>query len=386
MSDDVACVIPDKLGGSLEIVRSLIAHRPPDAPPTHLVLTHNRLDADSRATDSESSLAAIRVEYELPRETLFAVLARLRHALPPGGGALVSNDWIELAMEHAHPSGRPVVQVLHGDHPYYYDLAVRHEAVIDGFVAYATAIHAGLLARLPHRRADIHYLPYGVTLPGARRRPHAGPLRLIYAGRLDQSQKGVFDLPDIDRELARREIAVTWTVIGGGPQAQALRARWDHARPVAWTGALSHAATLEALPCGDVFVLPTRSEGFPVALVEAMGAGLVPVVSDIVSGIPEVVDARCGFRLPVGDVRAFAEAIAVLAADRGRLEEMSAAARARVAARFDPSARARAYYDLFAAIRPRPRRPSAVPYGSRLDRPWIPNAVVRAVRGWRARP
>ena len=52
----------------------------------------------------------------------------------------------------------------------------------------------------------------------------------------------------------------------------------------------------------DVFVLPTRFEGFPVSLLEAMSAGLEPVVSDLPSGIPEVVSTEprpvCGDSIP----------------------------------------------------------------------------------------
>ena len=90
----------------------------------------------------------------------------------------------------------------------------------------------------------------------------------------------------------------------------------------------------------DIFVLPTRVEGFPVALVEAMGAGVVPVVSNIESGVPEVIaSARTGERPPVGDIRAFAAAIAALDRDRPRLAAMGAAARQSIVERFGSNVR-----------------------------------------------
>ena len=61
-------------------------------------------------------------------------------------------------------------------------------------------------------------------------------------------------------------------------------------------------------------------------------AAVAPVVSDIESGVPEIVETGVnGERPPIGDVRAFAGAIARLDRDRGRLEAMSAAARQAVA-------------------------------------------------------
>jgi hypothetical protein len=116
----------------------------------------------------------------------------------------------------------------------------------------------------------------------------------------------------------------------------------------------------------------------------------VPVVSDIPSGVPELVTPDVtGFRPPVGDVAAFADAIVALAQDPARLDRLSRAAHAHVARQFDPVARARDYQRVFDQWPERTRRVSTppLPYGSRLDHPWIPNAVVRtvrtAVRRWR---
>src|SRR5262249_35613362 len=134
----------------------------------------------------------------------------------------------------------------------------------------------------------------------------------------------------------------------------------------------------------DVFILPTRSEGFPVALVEAMSAGLVPIVSDIESGVPEVVDGTTtGLTPPVADVPAFAAALEALVGDRSRVEAMSAAARAQVVTRFEIGARVQAYQDLYARWRELYRPVAGIEhltYGSRLDQPWIPNTLVRTIR------
>jgi glycosyltransferase involved in cell wall biosynthesis len=130
--------------------------------------------------------------------------------------------------------------------------------------------------------------------------------------------------------------------------------------------------------------MPSRGEGLPVALLEAGAAGVVPVASDLASGIPEIVrHGETGYLAPVGDCRAFAAAIQALATDRQRLDAMSAAVRSLVARDWDIRARARAYESLFERWaelrRPRARRRERL-YGSRLDRPWIPNPLVRTVR------
>jgi glycosyltransferase involved in cell wall biosynthesis len=379
----VVYVVPDKMGGMMNIIANLLAHRRRDAFAHHAVLTHNHLHTDTRFGQPLAADSQALVEYTLPTENLHAVMRRLARAIPAGGGVYIAGDLLDLATASIHDFGRAVIYMLHGDSDYYYDLAVRHDPIVHAFIAYSRRMHQMLLERLPHRAETIWHLPYGVEIPSTRCQPSAGPLRAIFAGRFEQQQKGIFDLPEIDHALQARGARVVWTVAGGGPDERELKRRWAFNPHVQWAGRLTSGDLARAYRDHDVFVLPTRYEGFPVALLEAMAAGVVPIVSDIESGVPEVVDDRTGVRPPVGDVRAFADAIARLGDDRARLEAMSAAARADVAARFDIRDRVADYQALYARWREL-YRPLAAPrhlqYGSRLDRAWLPNPVVRLVR------
>jgi glycosyltransferase involved in cell wall biosynthesis len=380
----VVYVLPDKMGGSTNIVANLLQYRRPDAFAYHAVLTHNHLHTDRRyglmlAADTQTT-----VEYRLPIENLHAVMRRVARAIPAGGGVYVAGDLLDLAVASSHDFGRAVVFMLHGDIEYYYDLAVRHDPVVHAFIAYSRRMHDELLTRLPHRADTIFHLPYGIPLPAAVRRPVPGPLRVVYGGRFEQQQKGIFDLPEIDRALQAKGISVAWTIAGMGPDEDELKRRWAFNRGVRWMGALTNAALQDLYAEQDVFVLPTRFEGFPVAMVEAMAAGLPVIVSDIPSGVPEVLDDQVnGERPPVGDVAAFAAAIERLDRDRGRLEAMGARARQDVERRFDIRDRAAGYQALYArwAELYHPHGAgSHLTYGSRLDQKWIPNPLVRLVR------
>ncbi|HUK32781.1 MAG TPA: glycosyltransferase family 4 protein [Vicinamibacterales bacterium] len=387
----VVYLLPDKMGGTMTVVSNLLEYRKPDGFRYGVVLTHNHLSLDSRAYPTLCCDRQTTVEYTLPIENLHAVMRRVARAIPRGPGVVVASDLVDLATLSVHDVGRAVILILHGDSEYYYELAVKHDRVIHAYVAISRRIYDQLHARLPHRAEDIHYIPFGIPLPSRSRSPVAGPLRLIFAGRLEHGQKGVLDLPAIDARLWQRGVAVTWTIVGDGPDAHKLRALWPESTTVRYLGTLSNPRTIETLADHDVFILPSKTEGLPVALIEAMGTGLVPVVSNLDSGVPDVVTRDVtGLMAEAGDAGAFANAIERLARDRTLLERMSVTGRQMVHERFDVRERTAAYQELYARYveRYRPRASEGVlQYGSRLDRPWIPNPLVRLIRTrLRARP
>jgi glycosyltransferase involved in cell wall biosynthesis len=83
------------------------------------------------------------------------------------------------------------------------------------------------------------------------------------------------------------------------------------------------------LPECDLFALASDWEGMPMAVIEAMAAGL-PVIATAVGGVPELVDPETtGLLVPRGDTRALAEALARLAQDPGLRHDFGGAARER---------------------------------------------------------
>ena len=381
----VVCVVPDKLGGVFSFAQDLLRFRRPDGFTYRAVRVAALREQFTRATDPLGADEERVVEHSLPDENIYAALTRLSKAVGDSPGVLVANDWLELALAHWRDPGKAVVAIVHGDFDYYYGLAQRHEPVIDAYVTYTQQVHQRMTTLLPQRRNDIHLMRYGVPVPARGSAAAEGPLRLLYVGRLHRD-KGVLELPEIDRRLVEAGVRAQWTVHGEGPDRDEMVAAWQFAGDrVLWS---RHAPIDEVRALyqrHDVLVMPSRFEALPVALLEAGAAGVVPVVSDLPSGIPEVVEPGVtGYRLTVGDVPAFAQAIANLNRDRNALAQMSAAVRARISERFNVTTNVVAYQALFAAVQQR-RRPRAaalrLPYGSRLDRPWMPNTFVRAIRG-----
>ena len=99
-------------------------------------------------------------------------------------------------------------------------------------------------------------------------------------------------------------------------------------------GHLPRGEVFDRLLESDVFVFPSRREGSPNAVLEAMAAGL-PVVATRTGGLPDMVsDGEGGYLVPAGDVDALTAAVRRLASDRELAVRMGAYNRAVCADRF----------------------------------------------------
>ena len=118
-------------------------------------------------------------------------------------------------------------------------------------------------------------------------------------------------------------------LVGDGPELQALEQQAQQleiAASVSFAGFRSDPLTF--MQKAAIFALPSRFEGMPNALLEAMAAGLPSVVSDASPGPLEMVhDGIHGCVVPCEDWRAFSEALERLMLDEGLRERLGAAAR-----------------------------------------------------------
>ncbi|HWY78142.1 MAG TPA: glycosyltransferase family 4 protein [Verrucomicrobiae bacterium] len=219
--------------------------------------------------------------------------------------------------------------VIQSDDPGPYQMARAYAPWLDGMVGVSEKIRQSLSADSPYQNIRIESIPYGIHFagPSARvPRDPAAPLRLIYVGRMIETQKRISRLIELAKVLAARQVKFEFTFAGAGPELDAAKVQLRGNGNVRFLGEIPNREIAAVLRAQDVFVLLSDFEGLPLSLLEAMGEGVVPVVSDLESGMREVVTAEIGIRVPVGDVAAAADAVMTLATFPGRLSAMSAAA------------------------------------------------------------
>jgi glycosyltransferase involved in cell wall biosynthesis len=223
-------------------------------------------------------------------------------------------------------------------------VGARHVITMHGGLYYSLAWRRRFALRWAAHRSDaivgvrdavIHVIPNGIPLrTGARDRVRRelsvapGERLLVSIGNL-YPVKGHAVLIDA---LATMRDRAGWrlAIAGRGEEEPRLRAQ----AAAAGIGARVHLLgfrddVADILAAGDLFVMPSLSEGLPLALVEAMSFGL-PVVVSRVGGVPEVVtDGEEGLLVPASDPQALASAIGELLDDPERRSRMGTAARLR---------------------------------------------------------
>jgi len=178
------------------------------------------------------------------------------------------------------------------------------------------------------------------ALAGGLGRPIVGVV-----GRLSP-EKGVDLFLDACAVLARKGLAFSALVVGDGPERAHLEARSSDLGLASRVRFLGQVHNVDVVYGNlDLVVLPSRSEGLPNTLLEAMQAD-VPVVATAVGGVPEAVGASGAAHLVApGSAVALAEAIERALTQGDRPE--AAAARRDVAGRFSLERRLEAHVELY---------------------------------------
>ncbi|MBZ5639461.1 MAG: glycosyltransferase family 4 protein [Acidobacteriia bacterium] len=278
------------------------------------------------------------------------VRAAIRRAFEPGdavafrGGSQVAATLALALRERRYPYGVRVVgdpyEVLAPgvvSHPlrpflrYWVTRQLRQQCAWASAVAYVTSMV--LQRRYPAspgafstHYSDVELPPEAFVASPRSLSPEGRPFRIVFVGALAQMYKGADVLLDALAMCAGKGLSLEATLVGDGRYRGALEeqaAKLGLLERARFIGQLaSGAAVREELDRGDLFVLPSRTEGLPRALLEAMARGL-PCVATAVGGIPELLPAAD--TVPPNDAPALARKLEEVIASPERRAAMSLA-------------------------------------------------------------
>ncbi len=172
--------------------------------------------------------------------------------------------------------------------------------------------------------SDVELVPEAYVTTARNDFSPKGTFRLVSVGSLEQLYKGTDILIEAIARCVQEGLDLKLTIVGDGKHRTELE------REVASLGLSSRIAFRGQMPAGSavrkeldnahLFVLPSRTEGFPRAMLEAMARAL-PSIGSMVGGIPELIPPQDMF--PSGDACALAQKVKDILSEPGRLAAMS---------------------------------------------------------------
>jgi glycosyltransferase involved in cell wall biosynthesis len=250
----------------------------------------------------------------------------------------------------SRPARVPVVLHMHGSgfQAYYENSPRAVQAVIRATLCRASAFVTlgevwAARMRVIAPTARITAIPNAVRLARRADQPALGePTHVVFLGRIGD-HKGTFRLLDAWAKLAcesgfstKSGNFATLTIAGDGEVVRARRlihelCLEDTVEVHDW---LSESEVGELLDHAQVLVLPSRNEGQPMAVLEAMARGLCVIASNV-GGLPEMIGGGCGVIISPDDTEAIAAALRLVVNDHELRARYGAAAYARVENQFD---------------------------------------------------
>lgn len=299
-------------------------------------------------------------------------IRRLRNLLASGEFDLLHthHNFVGSLGRALAPRDLPIVDTEHADHRLHYSLL--QNAVNDATLWRADRVVANSQATL-----DSFYPHERLLVPAWKRRViyNGVDLEAIDAARAGEGNEGVDEtdwetdgpqvvtvgrlieaknhstlieaFDDVRDSVPDAELLI----VGDGPQRESLerlvaaRRLGEHVR---FTGTVPRREVYRILDASDAFALPSRSEGFCVALVEAMACGLAPVVSDI-PVLHEVAGEAAAFADPERPAR-FAMQLRRLLSDSEARETLGEAAEERARTEFPLDRAVERYAELYETL------------------------------------
>jgi glycosyltransferase involved in cell wall biosynthesis len=266
---------------------------------------------------------------------LIVSMRRTIHRLSPSADVLHAH-WLYpsgvLAVRAGRKHGKPVVITAHGGDV---ELATRHTALsrtvswavnnADMTMAVSDDIARSLVA-LGGRPDRVVVAPLGVPLPAETAHLAADPPRFLFVGSLIH-RKGIDIL--LDAADGVDEGVMEIVLVGDGPLRGIVESRARVNPTIRPLGAKSPSEVAQLMLSSSSLVLPSRSEGRPFVIMEAMAAGLPVLATDIPGSRELVHDGLTGLLCEM-DAAALREGMLRLASDAALRERFGKAGRARL--------------------------------------------------------
>lgn len=201
----------------------------------------------------------------------------------------------------------------------------------------------------------VRRIGYGVAIPQKCAALPEKTFRLIYVGRLVEEQKRISDVVAALCEAARRNPKLEAWIVGDGPARSTVERIIDKngmGARVRLLGRIDNESIYDVLVQCHALVLLSDYEGLPIAMLEAMAAGVVPICLDMRSGIRETLQHGVNGMIVKDREEDFFAAVKALESNSHKWQQISVAARETIRQRHSIENCAQQWVDLLQRLDP----------------------------------
>lgn len=268
-----------------------------------------------------------------------------------------AHHYVAAAIAGQH--GLPWAFTLHSDDEDYWAVIDSLPPSKHGGLTVCVSQHIQLELARRDAEAEAVVIPCGVPIPKQTTSFNQAPFRIIYCGRLWEHQKRIsLVISALIKACQRPGRDLRATVIGDGYCRELCEKQVQEAGLVdriTFLGQQPFSTIQLHLLHSQAILLMSDFEGLPVAFMEAMAAGLVPVARAIPSGIPELVRQGETGLLVSDDPEEAAQALASLAEDEELWQRCSKEARRLVQKMYNQERSSQQWLDLLVRLAKRSR-------------------------------
>lgn len=282
--------------------------------------------------------------------------------------AYYASRWIKAA-------GIPTIGILHSDDKYYHALADefiygRPENCLSAVVCVSKMLE-DIIIKNNLNDVFVARIPYYIPIPEVPEKRDFWKVKIVYAGRLVEKQKQISKVIKSICQVLLQVPSTEAFIYGDGPSRNRIKEiinGYGKTIPIHLIGAISSEKLQHEYKDKHIFVMLSDYEGLPIALLEAMATGLVPVCLNIRSGIPELIkDKETGIVVKNRN-EDFLHAIKLLVNDNELFKKLSQNAKKLIKDEYCSNVTVDSWIDLFNELRSKiNNRDKAIYIPKRID-------------------
>jgi colanic acid/amylovoran biosynthesis glycosyltransferase len=282
------------------------------------------------------------------------------------------------ATQYLKPFDIPVIGVMHSNDTFY-------KGVITKFIhgktknqlstAVSVSGYINTICESQNTNTQLLNIPCGTPeIENSTLRNSQEILKVIYAGRLVKEAKQVLKLTKAFCDASKVNSNLEFSIYGDGDQEQSISALINHERAsknVKLFKALPPNKIIRKIQEHHVFTLMSDYEGMPIALMEAMACGVVPVCYVGEGGIDEIIEHGVNGFIVENRGKDYQDKLQILVNDRSLWEIMSKNARATIQQKYSSKITNQKWFELLNQFKGIKQKPLHIPLRIKLKGPLL---------------